>query len=234
MERQLPQLKVWKIDWEFIVSNYLDKSLWNKSWHLFQYKDIIIDLNISSINCESTIVIFKLKCNKLHLWEYETVSYNVENTSIKILQQQIHGTIWRLLMKYDRKLICESDGYYRIEKSQTIEEDRLRGIAESFLDENNVTNETIRQVYIDNYVSNNCKVAIMLANYCDYNMYQYATEPLLAFCSATGDVERKKQILTATKNNPNIQLVLNEVEEFSKTLSTDAFEDAMTNELEAI
>lgn len=234
MEKQLPQLKVWKINWEFIVSNYLDKSLWKKSWHLFQYKDFIVDLNLYGIDCESDTVSFKLHCNMLPFWNNEYVKYNIANTSVKILQQQIHGAMFRLLMSYDRRLICDSKGYNQILETAESEKSRLREIAYDYLTDNGVTNEDIREVYADNYVNNNSKLDIMLNNYCDYNKYHYATEVLLAFCSATNDKDRMTEILKATENDKNIQLILNEVDEFSKLLCSDEFVDIMTDELEAI
>ena len=31
----LPTLKVYEIDYSWIISNYLDKELWDKKWNLF-------------------------------------------------------------------------------------------------------------------------------------------------------------------------------------------------------
>ena len=234
MERQLPALKVWKIDWEFIISNYLDKSLWNKRWHLFQYKDIIIDIWLYRIDCESDTVSFKVNMNKLSYWGYETVEYNIKNTSIKILQQQINGAMWRLIESYEDDLIRNTDGYTQIKLHQNEEEVRLHEIANDFLDNNGVTNEDIRDAYIDSFVRNNSKLDIMLNNYVSYNRYHHATELMLAFCSATNREDSKKEILSATKNDLGIAGVMKEVNEFMETFDTQEYNDEMYSELEAI
>lgn len=234
MERQLPALKVWKIDWEFIISNYLDKSLWNKKWHLFQYKDIIIDIWLYKIDCENDTVWFKTNMNKSSYWVYETVKYNIKNTSIKILQQQINGAMWRLIKSYEDGLIKDTDGYKQITSYQSEEEDRLLEIANKFLDDNGVTNSDIRDGYIDKFVCNNLKLDIMLSNYLSYNRYHHATELMLAFCSATNREESKKEVLEATKNDLGIAGVMKEVNEFMETLDSEEYNDEMCSELEAI
>lgn len=234
MERQLPALKVWKIDWEFIISNYLDKSLWNKKWHLFQYKDIIIDIWLYKIDCENDTVWFKINMNKSSYWVYETVEYNIKNTSIKILQQQINGAMWRLIKSYEDGLIKDTDGYKQITSYRSEEEDRLREIANKFLDDNGVTNSDIRDAYIDRFVCNNSKLDIMLSNYLSYNRYHHATELMLAFCSATSREDSKKEILEATKNDLGIASVMKEVNEFMETLDSEEYNNEMCSELEAI
>ena len=234
MERQLPALKVWKIDWEFIISNYLDKSLWNKKWHLFQYKDIIIDIWLYKIDCENDTVWFKINMNKTSYWVYETVEYNIKNTSIKILQQQINGAMWRLIKSYEDVLIRDTDGYKQISSHRSEEEDRLREIANKFLDDNGVTNSDIRDVYIDGFVCNNSKLDIMLSNYLSYNRYHHATELMLAFCSATNREDSKKEVLEATKNDLGIASVMKEVNEFMETLDSEEYNNEMCSELEAI
>ena len=234
MERQLPALKVWKIDWEFIISNYLDKSLWNKKWHLFQYKDIIIDIWLYKIDCENDTFWFKINMNKSSYWAYETVEYNIKNTSIKILQQQINGAMWRLIKSYEDVLIRDTDGYKQISSHRSEEEDRLREIANKFLDDNGVTNSDIRDVYIDGFVCNNSKLDIMLSNYLSYNRYHHATELMLAFCSATNREDSKKEVLEATKNDLGIAGVMKEVNEFMETLDSEEYNNEMCSELEAI
>ena len=42
-------IKQYAIDYNFIISNYLDKSLWKKKWNLFVYKDHVFTLNLYKI-----------------------------------------------------------------------------------------------------------------------------------------------------------------------------------------
>ena len=60
----LPEIKVYKIDYDFIISNYLDKSLWKKKWNLFVYKDHVFTLNLYKIETETDRIVFKVSYNK--------------------------------------------------------------------------------------------------------------------------------------------------------------------------
>lgn len=61
MENQLPILKSYDIDYSFIIKNYLNPEMWQKTWTLFQYKTFIVTLNIAYINCQDEKISFKVK-----------------------------------------------------------------------------------------------------------------------------------------------------------------------------
>ena len=62
----LPTIKLYKIDYEFIIKNYLDKSLWKKIWNLFIFKNNIFTLQLASIDTKEEKIYFEINFNKLN------------------------------------------------------------------------------------------------------------------------------------------------------------------------
>ena len=228
----LPEIKVYKIDYEFIISNYLQPRLWQKVWNLFVYKEHTFTLNLFSIDTKNKKIKFEIRKNGW--WNYEFVDYSIENTSLKILKQQINGALFRLMKSWECRMIEQTDGYKAIENSRDEERNRLRDIACNFLDENGVTNNDIRDVYIDNYVTKNEKTWTMLQNYVDYYEYNYCTDMLLTFCKITGDESREKIIRDAAHNLLELNNLSLEVDTYIQALNDGDFDEEYTDCLEAI
>lgn len=198
----LPIPKVYKVDYDFLIKNYLDVSLWKKIWTIYMYKDNVFTICLSSIDCNSMEVYFKIRYNKLQYWESRGIEYPLNGEmSVDILKKKINGTIWRLMCDYEEKLIRKSDGYNRIASQISEEKDRLREIAEEFLDDNNVTNDSIREAYIDRYVDDNSKIGTMLSNYQDGCRYTFLTEDMLLFAKATNDKARFDTVVQANSSD---------------------------------
>lgn len=150
--------RVYDVDYSFIVKNYLNPELWDMKWTLFMYKDFIIYLELYSIDCKDKEITFKLYYNDkktTDVYSSEHIRYNLQNSSLKILIQQINGAMFRLLEKKERCDIHETEIYKNVVSSYWDEEDTLREIAEDFLNDEGVTNDDIREAYIDTYVCNN-------------------------------------------------------------------------------
>lgn len=225
-------IKQYNIDYDFIISNYLDKSLWKKIWNLFVYRDNVFTLNIYDIDTKNDRIRFEIRFNKVQ-YTYEIVGYNINNMSIKILKQQINGAIFRLMETYDRELARDSDGYKRIVELYRNEDEMLRNVAEEYLDENNITLEDVREAYIDRYVSNNCKSDIMKSNYIEGTKYTYCTDMLLVFTKTINDETRYQNVVNAVGNTV-ASGILNELKEFEEYMETDEYVEELHNALEAI
>lgn len=227
----LPTLKVYEIDYSWIISNYLDKELWDKKWNLFIFKDDIFTLNLYNIDVKNKQIRFEVKHNKQE-WNYEYVNYPLSGVmSIDILKRQINGAIWQLIKDYEEKLIKNGDGYKSVLNSKYDEEEFLTTVAETFLDSNDVTNKEIRNVYIDNYVSTNSTISSKLDGYVTMCEYTFATEIMLLFTKITKDEARFKRVMDAQKNNYRINEIIEEVKEYMKDLDVDnedVFEDYYT------
>ena len=229
----LPEIKVYKIDYDFIISNYLDKSLWKKKWNLFVYKDHVFTLNLYSINTKNEEIRFEITYNKRQ-YSNEIIDYNIQNTSIKILKQQINGAIFRLMEREDEAMARNSTGYENVCDAYRYEDNRLREIAESFLNDHGIELEEVRDAYIDRYISNNAKMGTMLRNYLDGVKYTFLTELLLVFTKVTEDTKRYENVCNAVGNKGNIALIESAVEQFVQEMETDDYEEEMTNALESL
>lgn len=229
----LPTLKVYNIDYEFIIKNYLSPSLWKKIWTLLQYKEHIITLNLYKIMTKDNEIVFEIKYQGF--WGTEYVTYNINNTSIKILKQQINGAMFRIIERYEESLIEETEGYKRIEESKWEERNMLKDIARDFLDREGVTNDEIREVYIDRYVDKNETVYGQLSSYKRVSKYTILTDLFLIFCEITLDKTRMKTIIDANgEHTMRLTLIESEVKEFMERLNTTDYIEEMECELEGL
>lgn len=229
----LPTLKVYNIDYEFIIKNYLSQHLWQKIWTLLQYKEHIITLNLYKIMTKDNEIVFEIKYQGF--WGTEYVNYNIANTSIKILKQQINGAMFRIIDRYEESLIEASEGYKRIEDSKWEERMMLKSIARDFLDREGVTNDEIREVYIDRYVDKNETVYEQLSSYKRASKYTVLTDLFLIFCEITQDKSRKDTVIRANDGyNVKLAMIESEIEDFMERLNTDEYVEEMECELESI
>ena len=229
----LPTLKVYNIDYEFIIKNYLSPSLWKKIWTLLQYKEHIITLNLYKIMTKDNEIVFEIKYQGF--WGTEYITYNINNTSIKILKQQINGAMFRIIERYEESLIEATEGYKKIEESKWEERNMLKDIARDFLDREGVTNDEIREVYIDRYVDKNETIYDQLSSYKRVSKYTILTDLFLIFCEITLDKTRMKTIIDANgEHTMRLALIESEVKEFMERLNTTDYIEEMECELEGL
>lgn len=229
----LPQVKIYSIDYSFIISNYLNKELWKMKWNLFVYKNNVFTLNLHSIDTKNNKICFEISYNKQN-WVKQTIWYDIDNTSIDILKQQINGAIFRLMEEEDSDMCRETDGYYHIKELYNNEDDKLREIAENYLDENGITLDDVREVYIENYVDNNRKMDTLLSNYVSSHRYRYLTEMMVVFTKITNDTMRFNNIKNAIQDDNRIKQIEDEIKEFDIYFNSDDYENDMVDELEGL
>ena len=229
----LPKLKVYEIDYDFIIKNYLDRHLWKKIWTLFVFKEYVFTLNLYRIDTKNNKIEFEVKTQGD--WYTEYITYDIENTSIKILKQQINGAIFRLIERLEESKIEDTLGYKEILDAIESERETLREIAKEFLDDNDVTNESIRDAYIDTYVDRNETAYQKREIYKDLMKYTVLTELYLIYCEVTRDTKRKQTILKANENNyAKIAVITSKIEDFIKELESEDYRDNMSYMLEGI
>lgn len=228
-----PTIKQYNIDYSFIVSNYLNKELWKKSWNLFVYKDNVFKLSLYLINTQQDYITFEITYNKL-AYATETISYYVNNTTIKVLKQQINGAIFRLMERYDEQLCRNTKGYQDICNMYNDECDELREIAESYLNECGVTQGDIRDAYIDRYVSDNTRCDVHKSNYLYGHKYEQLTDMFIVFTKITDDKNRYNMIVERINDMDYIKKIENDIKEFKDYFETDEYKEEMNDNLLAI
>ena len=159
-------IKTYDIDYSFIIKNYLDQNLWNKTWTLLVYKHYRVTLELYGIECQEPINIkFRIAVKTGEKSDSNIISYDLSNGNLTVLKKQINGAIEQGIRYCETWLIEDEDGYRAINDAISEEEDRLRNIAEEYLDENNITLDDVREAYIDRYVSDNSKGYTFRDNY---------------------------------------------------------------------
>ena len=238
-------IKVYDIDYTFIIKNYLDRELWKKEWTLFVYKDFVVKLRLANIKTISNTIEFEIKSNKESVWDsydwttyknYTSVSHNLENSNIEILKKQINTAIRILIDNYEMGLITKEDGYEEIYDFIYNKKQKLREIAEEFLDDNDVSNNDIREAYIDRYVSDNIRNEEnnLYCSYRNSRQYNVATDLQLIYCEITKNEERKREILNNIDGK--IDEIMEKIKEELKLINDndEDYIDTLKDNLESI
>lgn len=241
MENKLA-LKVYDVDYSFIIKNYLDEKLWEKEWTIFTYKRFQITLRLDSINVKTKGIWFEVSIkdnseeNK-NYWERTIKScfrYVLSIDSIDILKQQLNSTIFSLMQKLEEEsYIVYTDRYLALNEMEDAEQDKLRNIAEDFLNSESVSNEEIRNAYIEYYINENEKVYTLKNNYLSEMRYRIITDLYVAFLEATNDTARL-EIIKKKIGQDELQKTLDEIEEYKEYMETEEFESDMQDNLNEI
>lgn len=235
-------IKQYKIDYNFIVKNYLDPSLWNMEWNLFVYNKTVVTLqlySIDTINRRITFAIriqddvFNCSCRRGTL-----ITYDLQHNNYKVLEKQINGGIRECIQLLEQSHIERSDFYRKLESSRSDEIDILTNIANSFLDENGVTNSAIREAYVDRFVDDNETTYDALNDYKRERRYKELSDLWLVFYKALGDEEMYQFIIDKIKEeNEEFLENVKKIIELFENQEGDDFEEYrydMENKLESI
>ena len=158
--------------------------------------------------------------------------YDIKNMNVDNLKHLINCCMKNLIELLEVEYIENEDDYHSIENSRYDEQKRLREIAENFLDENNVTNSEIRDVYIDYYVDNNETIYDSLSSYKDKAKYSRLVDLYLVFAEITKDEELKSKIIESQDND--VSEIVKEVENFMEYLESEEYTEEMQDKLEGI
>lgn len=234
----LPAIKTWKMDYSFIIKNYLNPALWQKTWTLFEYKDFVVTIKLAKIETEDMRIVFRLNLrdnSRPNTWgDQEDVSYFLKSSSIKFLIKSINGAIFRMISYHERNHVFEDLPVYIDAKQQgDIEIEKLTALASEFLDDEGVTNEEIREVYIDKYVDDNKQNNEYIQRLRSAYEYHLLTDFYLVFAESIGDDTKYQTVMNRLEEN-EIENVLKEISQYKTYIETDDYQEEMKDLLEAI
>lgn len=234
----LPAIKVWKMDYSFIIKNYLNPALWQKTWTLFEYKDFVITIKLTKIETENMRIVFRLNLrdnSRPNTWgDQEDVSYSLKGSSIKFLIKNINGAIFRMISYHERNHVLEDLPVYIDAKQQgDIEIEKLTVLASEFLDDEGVTNEEIREAYIDKYVDDNKQNDKYIQRLRSAYEYHLLTDFYLVFAESIGDNAKYQTVMDKLEEN-EIENVLKEINQYKTYIETDDYQEEMKGLLEEI
>lgn len=231
-------LKVYDIDYSFIIKNYLEPKLWEKEWTLFIYKKFIVTLKLKYIYIYNNKIIFEIKLtdNNSKSWNRtrtKEVEYSLKTDNINILKKAINTKIVYAIKELENYLyICSTEEYYKLEQMEDDERGKLREIAEDFLNENNIENENIREAYIEAYIDNTETVYDLKNEYESKMEYKMIPDLYLTFAKTTKNKELEKKVLE--KNNDKSEELLEQIAEFEEYLESDEYIEEVSSKLEEL
>lgn len=241
MENRMLALKVYDVDYSFIIKNYLDENLWEKEWTIFVYKKFKVMLRLDSINVKTKAIWFEVfiddnsEDNKS--WNTrvsDSFKYTLSIDDINILKKSLNSTVFSLIKKLEEERYIENtDKYKQLDEMKRDERERLQHIAEDFLDNEGVTNDEIREAYIDYYIDKNEKVYDLKNDFVSEMKYTILTDFYVAFLDAVNDKERL-EIIKFKVGQVELENILNEIEEYKEYMETEQFENDMQENLEEI
>ena len=231
-------LKVFDVDYSFIIKNYLNPELWEKEWTLFVYKKFVVTLKLIYIYVYCNKIEFEIKVtdNNSTSWnrsQTRSVSYSLKTNNITILKKDINSDIIKAFKDIEDNLyIAKTDEYYKLQNMKDKERVKLEKIAKEFLDENNITNENIRDSYIEAYVDNTEKVWSLIADYEIKNRFRMTQDLYLTFAIATDNKELEDDVLKA--NEDTKEELLKQIEELEEYMQTEEYEEEVKDNLEDV
>lgn len=248
MKNKLPAIKVYDIDYSFIIKNYLNPEMWQKTWTLFQYKTFVVTLQLMSINCQDEKINFEIKIkdnSEENEYSYEWgknsdkdandyVYYSLKINDLNFLKTLIESSVFDAISKLEKYNIVASEDYQNLKEMYSNEQDYLRKIAEDFLDANDVSNEDIREAYMDAYVSNNAKLDGYLERMLETKQYIIFPDLYLMFANATRNEKTVKKWENILSENNNIEELRTNILEYSDYMNSEDFENDMSSNLEEI
>lgn len=231
-------LKVFDVDYSFIIKNYLNPELWEKEWTLFVYKKFVVTLKLIYIYVYCNKIEFEIKVtdNNSTSWnrsQTRSVTYSLKTNNITILKKAINSAIIKAFKDIEDNLyIAQTDTYYKLKDMKYEERVKLEEIAKEFLDENNITNENIRDSYIEAYVDNTEKVWSLIGDYEIKNRFRMTPDLYLTFAIATDNKELEDDVLKA--NEDTREELLKKIEELEEYMQTEEYEEEVRDDLEEV
>lgn len=231
-------LKVFDVDYSFIIKNYLNPELWEKEWTLFVYKKFVVTLKLIYIYVYCNKIEFEIKVtdNNSTSWnrsQTRSVTYSLKTNNITILKKAINSAIIKAFKDIEDNLyIAKTDEYYKLQNMKYKERVKLEKIAKEFLDKNNITNENIRDSYIEAYVDNTEKVWSLIADYEIKNRFRMTPDLYLTFAIATDNKELEDDVLKA--NEDTREELLKKIEELEEYMQTEEYEEEVRDNLEEV
>lgn len=242
MENKMLALKVYDVDYSFIIKNYLDEKLWEMEWTIFTYKRFEITLKLDSINVKTKSIWFEItiKDNNEENKSYwtksisESFKYSLNIDSIDILKKTLNLKIFMLIKRLEvNAYITYTEKYYELNKMESDENKKLKEIANDFLDSEGVMNDEIREAYIEYYVDKYSKVDDLKSDYIDEMKYKMITDFYVAFLKATDDEDRL-EIIREKVGQSELDEIIEKIEKYKEYMETEEYEEEMKDNLEEI
>lgn len=236
-------LKIWKMDYSFLIKNYLNPEMWQKEWTLFEYKNFKVTMHIWSIQTRNEQILLDVRLHYVNENGYsdykeKTISFSLKIEDVTFLKRQINSAIFDLIVTLERDAAIEKTDYYKELQSMRYDEKiKLKRIAEEFLNNTNVTNDNLRNAYIDAYIDEYAKVPEMIIEYVNNRVYHELPDLYLTWLSCLEDdpkTEYRTKEIQQALDDTEYQEVIKKVEEYKQYMQTEDYEEEMKSNLEEV
>lgn len=155
--------KIEKLDLEFILDHFLNPKLWEKKWVIFNYNYTLVEVAIQNINVTRKTLTLAVSVDLGTLsdepWvkkdtNWVDIPFDLAHRNIPLFERQIFNRAKDGMTYVERRLIRDTPAYKEAEEQVEEYKEKLRDIANEFLDNENVVNSAIRYAYIENYIEN--------------------------------------------------------------------------------
>lgn len=235
-------LKVWKTDYSFLIKNYLNPEMWEKTWTLFEYKEYKVTMNLYSIKTKDQKLWVEIKTwytdyNGIITNEEQDIEFSLKIEDITFLKRQINSAIFNTMCLVEQEKIKQEQTFIDLINKKWEEARTLTRICNTFLDNNNITNDNIRSAYIDAYIDEYAQIPTMMNNYVSARYGHVCTDLFLIWLSTLTD-DPKKELRTMEIQNrltsDEYNDVKTEIDEYLKYMETEEFEEDIQSNLEEV
>ena len=234
-------IKVWDMDYSFLMKNYLNPELWDKEWTLFQYKTFVVTLKIFKIYTKWKEIEFEIKVynhdvNSEYKDNYTDQSVNISlNLDIQFVKNKINTAAYQAICKMEQTYFTEeTDEYKELTDKMHEERDMLKRIAHNFLEEKGITSDACIEAYVDAYVDENERIYGLREDYVIACKYTILPDLYLTFLSTVKD-DTKLTWVQEKLGEDRYNEVMEEIKEYTILMEDeDAFNEEMSSKLEDI
>lgn len=146
---------IFKMNWRYILDNYLKEKLWGKSWIVYEYNSLVVKLQLEYINVKSKTITINCYAeyngSKVYGLYSNDIKLPIQEAQFneKVLDKRVYGLIHACIVAAEAELIRDTEVYNNAVQDDEYAQELWDNKAEEFLDEQEVTNEDIREAYKD-------------------------------------------------------------------------------------
>ena len=156
-----------RIDLKELLEHYTDKALWGKKWTIYDYGDITVTAELWTIDIRYNEIKLaigvrykgrKRECIRYaspYEWNYMPIPINHCEYTQEAFERKLYGVAKDTLEYIESGFIKALPDYDAADDYRSEKKDKLEEEAKAWLDDKGVTNESIREAYIDAFVEAN-------------------------------------------------------------------------------
>lgn len=198
------------VNFDVIRRNYLNRTLWKKSWKIFDYDGYVAKVSLYSINVYDNSVQMVVQVIKNGDVNNAVFSIPLEETQCtqEYFERQLNASVRDALLEYSRYNLYRNDPRYKdlrpvCERAQR----KARKEAIAYLKAHHITNKEVRKVYIEKYVNEHAK-SFWSAEYDfrqDNKKLWVANIVVMYYMQANGSKDIIKEYRALSQENVEIQ-----------------------------